>query len=154
MPNSFPVRRLQALLHDEIPLAREMEAEVVSWTDQGLSIAAPLGPNSNHHGTFFGGSASALGILAGWSLVHLLVLEAGLEAEIVIQRVAVRYSSPAPGPMVARALPPDPSSWQRFATGYRRNGLARLRVRVQLMCEGRVVATLDAAYAAIGPESP
>lgn len=154
MPESFAVRRLQTLLHEQIPLAREMEAEVRSWNDDGLELAAPLEPNVNHHGTFFGGSASALGILAGWSLVHLMALEDGLEAEIVIQRVAVRYSTPARGPMVARALHPDRDAWSRFGKGFRRSGMARIRIRVQLVCETEVVATLDAAYAAVAGESP
>ncbi|MEQ9569821.1 MAG: YiiD C-terminal domain-containing protein [Longimicrobiales bacterium] len=154
MSDSFPARRLQSLLREQIPLAREMAVDVCSWGDDGLEVTAPLGPNVNHHGTFFGGSAAALGILAGWSLVHLLALEDGLEADIVIQRVAVRYTEPAPGPIVARALHPDPATWRRFGAGYRRNGMARLRVRVRLMCEDRLVATLDAAYAATARESP
>lgn len=150
MHDTFPVRRLQTLLHEQIPLAREMGAEVRSWGSEGLEIEAPLAPNLNHHGTFFGGSASALGILAGWSLVHLLTLDAGLDAEIVIQRADVRYSAPAPGGMVARAMPPGPEQWARFRRGFERRGMARLRVRVALLCAGTEVAILEAAYAAVG----
>ncbi len=154
MTQNFPVRRLQALLHEEIPLAREMKVDIRSWTDQGLVIEAPLAPNINHHGTFFGGSAAALGILAGWSLVHLLVLDEGLKAEIVIQRVAVRYQSPAPGPVSARARIPAPSAWNRFLAGQRRHGMARLRIRVELECEGRAVAALEASYGAVRVADP
>lgn len=149
MPDSFPVRRLQTLLHEHIPLAREMGAEVRGWDGEALEVVAPLAPNVNHHGTFFGGSASALGILAGWGLVHLLCLEGGLDAEVVIQRVAVRYAAPAPGPLTARARRPDALSWRRFSSGFRRNGLARLRVRVELDCGGIRVATVEAAYGAV-----
>ncbi len=148
MPTDFALRRLQALLHEQIPLAREMGAEVTAWGPGGLEMTAPLAPNVNHHGTFFGGSASALGILAGWSLVHLLTMADGLDAEVVIQRVAVRYSAPAPGPVTAHAHRPDPSVWQRFVATQARFGLARLRVRVDLLCEGERVATLEASYAA------
>lgn len=130
-----------------------MAAEVRSWGDEGLEIGAPLAPNLNHHGTFFGGSASALGILAGWSLVHLLTLDAGLDGEIVIQRAAVRYSTPAPGAMVARALPPTPEQWARFRTVFARRGMARVRVRVLLLCNDTEVAALDASYAVVA-ESP
>ncbi len=146
--DSFAVRRLQALLHEQIPLAREMRAELRNWGSEGLEMTAPLEPNLNHHGTFFGGSAAALGILAGWSLVHLLTMEEGLEVAIVIQRVAIRYSSPAPGPLVARADRPTPAAWNRFLAVHRRHGFARLRVGVDLVCEGERVATVEASYAA------
>ena len=39
--------------------------------------------------------------------MHLSCLEAGLNAEVVIQRVAVRYAAPAPGPVMARSHRPD-----------------------------------------------
>ena len=148
MTDSFAVRRLQTLLHEQIPLAREMSAELRKWGADGLEMTAPLEPNLNHHGTFFGGSAAALGILAGWSLVHLLTMEEGLEVAIVIQRVAIRYSSPAPGPLVARADRPTATAWNRFLRVHRRHGLARLRVSVALLCEGQQVAVIDASYAA------
>jgi thioesterase domain-containing protein len=148
VPDNFAVRRLQALLHEQIPLAREMQAELLQWGEGGLEMVAPLEPNLNHHGTFFGGSASALGILAGWSLVHLLTMEEGMEVAIVIQRVAIRYSAPAPGPLLARADLPTAAAWDRFLAVYRRRGLARLRVRVTLLCEGERVAVVDASYAA------
>lgn len=154
MPDSFSIRRLQTLLHEQIPLAREMKADVTSWSDDGLEMTAPLAPNVNHHGTFFGGAASALGILAGWALVHLLTMEDGLEVDIVIQRVGVRYSSPAAGPMVARARRPDDERWDRFVATYERYGMARLRVTVELLCDGAKVATLDASYAAKGQREP
>lgn len=147
MVDTFAIRRLQTLLHEQIPLAREMQAEVRSWGEAGLEMAAPLGPNLNHHGTFFGGSASALAILAGWSLVHLLAMEEGLEVAIVVQRVSIRYSAPAPGALVARAAPPSPAAWTRFEAVRRRFGLGRLRVSIALLCEGHQVAMVDASYA-------
>lgn len=153
MPDTFPIRRLQALLHQQIPLAREMAAQILRWDAVGLDMAAPLEPNVNHHGTFFGGSAAALGILAGWSLVHLACLDEGLEGEIVIQRVAMRYAAPAPGPVVARAHRPEARAWTRFVSGFRRHGRARMRVGVELSCAGVLVATLDAAYGAVARES-
>lgn len=149
MSDDFPARRLQTILHEQIPLAREMGAVVRSWGPEGLEIEAPLAPNFNHHGTFFGGSASALGILAGWSLTHLLTLDAGLDADIVIQRAEVRYSAPAPGAVIARALPPDEAQWERFRSRFGRRGRARMRLRIVLRCGDVQVAVLDAGYAAL-----
>lgn len=154
MHDTFSTRRLQRLLQDHIPLAREMGAEVQRWTGDVLELTAPLEPNLNHHGTFFGGSASALGILAGWSLVHLACLEAGLDAEVVIQRVAMRYSAPAPGPVSARSFRPGPAAWRRFRSGYERHGLARLRVHVELDCGGLRIANLEASYAVVRSADP
>lgn len=150
MSDDFPARRLQSILREQIPLAREMDAVVRSWGAHGLEIEAPLAPNLNHHGTFFGGSAAALGILAGWSLVHLLTLDAGLDVDIVIQRSEIRYAAPAPGAVVAHARAPDAALWDRFLSRFSRANRARLPLEVRLRCESVEVAQLEAAYAVLG----
>lgn len=150
MTEDFRLRRLQDLVHEHIPMARAMQARVVALDGRGLHLEAPLEANANHHGTFFGGSAAALGILAGWGMAHLTALEAGLDADVVIQRTAVRYLSPAPGAMcaIARALASD--AVERAVAGYRRRGLARLRIPVSLECSGTEVARLECAYGLVG----
>lgn len=58
---------LQAYLHRQIPLSAAMQVSVVSATLDSVVLSAPLAPNINHKYTAFGGSVSALGILAAWS---------------------------------------------------------------------------------------
>jgi thioesterase domain-containing protein len=78
---------LQAYLHDRIPLSRAMEIEVRSATPQGVTLYAPLAPNINHRDTVFGGSASAVAILAAWSVVYVRMHAEGLTGRIVIHRI-------------------------------------------------------------------
>jgi thioesterase domain-containing protein len=150
MVDDFQLRRLQNLVHEHIPMARAMRARVVARDQRGLHIEAPLEPNANHHGTFFGGGAAALGVLAGWGMAHLTALAAGLDADIVIQRTAVRYLVPAPGALRAVALAPAAEEVERAVAGYGRHGLSRLRVAVELECAGSVVARLESSYGWVG----
>ena len=55
-----------------------MAVSVKAVTTDTVILAAPLEPNINHKHTVFGGSASALGILAAWSLLHVRLVDAGL----------------------------------------------------------------------------
>jgi thioesterase domain-containing protein len=45
-----------------------MGVEVVKADWNGVTLRAPLAPTTNHRKTVFGGSASALAILAAWVL--------------------------------------------------------------------------------------
>jgi len=123
-----------------------MEARVVEATLEGVTITAPLEPNLNHRDTAFGGSVAALTILAGWALMHLLLLDAGIPAHTVIQTSEVRYLAPIEASFEARAHPPAPAAWQRFLRALRRRGRGRVRVEVAVRSGGPVVATLEGAY--------
>jgi thioesterase domain-containing protein len=77
---------LATYLYDHIPLSKAMQVSVVSISDEKLVLSAPLAPNINHRDTVFGGSASAIAILAAWSLLHTRLLKAGISSRLVIQR--------------------------------------------------------------------
>jgi thioesterase domain-containing protein len=51
-------------LHEHIPLSHAMGVEVVEADWHSVTLRAPLAPNINHRETVFGGSASAVGIVA------------------------------------------------------------------------------------------
>lgn len=70
-------QELQQYLHEHIPLSRAMQVSVVRAAQEGVVLSAPLAPNINHQETVFGGSASALAILAAWSLVHVRLQASG-----------------------------------------------------------------------------
>jgi thioesterase domain-containing protein len=61
---------IERYLHEHIPLSQHMQVRVVSCDAHGVKLTAPLLPNINHRHTMFGGSASALAILAGWTWLH------------------------------------------------------------------------------------
>ena len=77
------LRRLQAILHTEIPISKEIGITMGTYDNGCLVLHAPLAPNINHKDTAFAGSLNAIATLAGWSLVWLLLDEASLRGKIV-----------------------------------------------------------------------
>jgi thioesterase domain-containing protein len=59
---------LEHYLHQHNPLSRAMGVEVVMADWHAVTLRAPLAPTINHRKTVFGGSASAVAILAAWAL--------------------------------------------------------------------------------------
>ena len=119
-------RQLEQYLHDEIPLCRAMQVQVTAIAAGSVTLSAPLAPNINHHETVFGGSAAALAVLAGWSLIHVRLEEEGLAAGLVIQRSAMEYERPITGDFSARAAFGSQDAWGDFAAMLKRRGRARL----------------------------
>ena len=138
---------LQAYLHRHIPLSADMQVRVVS-ADETVELAAPLTPNINHRSTVFGGSLSALALLAGWSLVHLRL--ADRPCRLVIQENTIAYLRPARGDFTARCLPPDEAAWSRFLTTLDRRGRARITLVVEITSDGETVARFEGRYVALG----
>lgn len=85
----------------------------------------PLAPNHNHAAAAFAGSLNALTTLAGWGLLWLLLDEAGLAANIVIQDSNVAYLRRVDADLITvRCIPPLPTELGRFLAALRRRGLA------------------------------
>lgn len=142
-------RDLQQYLHDHIPISAAMQVEVLEVSREGVTLQAPLQPNINHRDTVFGGSASAVAILAAWSLVHLRLREAGLSCRVVIQRNAQDHDLPIPGNFTARSFIDDPLRWERFMKLLRKRGRARLAVSALLEFQGRVAGRFEGTFVAL-----
>ena len=145
----YQLNRLEELLRESIPLAGAMRVRVRGFDADGLRLSAPLRENANPHGTVFGGSAAALAILAGWSLVRLKLLDLGLDPDLVIHRSSMDFAAPAFHDLVAVAEPPDDAAWERFLRAYRRRGRGRIAVEVELRSEGNEVARATGWYVAL-----
>lgn len=140
---------LQQYLHQHIPLSAAMQVQVVQATPEAVVLAAPLAPNINHRDTVFGGSASALGILAAWSLLHVRLRGAGLTGRLVIQRNTMDYLAPMAGEFEAHATLGDPAEWQRFERMLQRKGTGRISVAAELRCAGRRAGSLIGEFVAL-----
>ncbi len=140
---------LEAYLHGHIPLSAAMQVAVEAIDPDGVTLRAPLAPNINHRDTVFGGSASAVAILAAWSLLHTRLRAEGLAARLVIQSNTMDYLLPIPGEFAARSSLESPDAWPRFLRTYARMGRARLRVAAVLECEGRQVGRLIGEFVAL-----
>ncbi|EKT4467177.1 YiiD C-terminal domain-containing protein [Pseudomonas putida] len=118
---------LQSVLHNDIPLTREMGMAVIDWHDQRLRLQLPLAPNVNHKSTMFGGSLYCAAVLVGWGWLHLRLRELGIDdGHIVIQEGQISYPLPVTGTAVASCPAPDEKAWERFLAMYQRRGRARL----------------------------
>lgn len=136
-------------LREHIPLTRALGAKVVSWDGTTVRIEAPLAPNLNHRGTAFGGSLSALAILAGWALVHLALRDRGGEARVVIQRAELEFQEPVDGDFVAEASLPSAREWDRFLTTLARHRRARVSVPSVLRWTGGTGGSHRGTYVAV-----
>lgn len=137
---------LQAKIHRTIPLSAAMGYEIVALDEAQIVVEAPLQPNINIHGTGFAGSLYTLGILSAWALCNHVIDDAGLDAELVIAEAAIRYRAPVRG-RIRCYCRLSANQIQRFVTGLRTRGSARIRVEVDIGEEpaARIQATLHAS---------
>ncbi len=125
-------RELEEYLYAHIPLARAMRVSVLELSDELAVLGAPLAPNVNHRATVFGGSASAVAILAAWSLLYVRLADRQLAAGLVIQRNCIRYERPIAGDFRACAALMQAELWPQFLRTLRRRGKARIAVAARL----------------------
>ena len=127
-----------------------MGVEVLRVQSDAVLLGAPLAPNINHRETVFGGSASAVAILAAWSLLHVRLGNEGVANRLVIQRNSMNYEHPIRAAFTARSLLEQPAEWQRFCRTLARRGRARIAVSSVLESEGRIAGHFQGDFVALG----
>jgi thioesterase domain-containing protein len=144
-----PEIEAEQYLHRHIPLSVAMGVRVKLATPERVELAAPLAPNINHHATVFGGSASAVATLSAWTLVHVGLRHAKVEATTVIQRNTMSYEEPIHGDFMAVCTLVDDSGWQRFLKTVERRGRARITMNAHLLFDGRRAASFEGDFVAL-----
>jgi thioesterase domain-containing protein len=139
---------LAQYLHQQIALSRAMEVDALEVSEDSVRLSAPLAPNVNHRATVFGGSASALAILAAWSLLHVRLRGLFPQVSIVIQRQSTSYNRPIQGAFSARAALAHPDDWPRFVRLLARRGKARISVTSTLEYAGEQVGQFSGDFVA------
>ncbi|WP_296260062.1 MULTISPECIES: YiiD C-terminal domain-containing protein [unclassified Pseudomonas] len=130
-------RQLEDVLHQDIPLTRDMGMQVISWQNHQLRLHLPLAQNINHTSTLFGGSLYCGAVLAGWGWLYLRLKEVGItDGHIVIQEGQISYPLPVKRDGVAICVAPDDAIWDKFVKMYQRRGRARLALNTQIVAEG------------------
>ena len=145
--------QLERYLHEQIPLSKTMQVGCISVTQESVVLRAPLGPNINHHATIFGGSASALAILAAWSLLHVRLREAKIACRLVIQRNTMEYQRPIKGTFTAASALPEPQRWQAFLRMLERKGTARASVISELVYAERIAGQFLGEFVALAGDT-
>jgi len=141
-------------IHEHIPLSKAMGVSVVAVEDDAIILQAPLEPNLNHRQTVFGGSASALAILASWALLHVRLQAAGIADRLVIQHNTMEYQHPILGQFTARSMLERPDAWRQFTVMLARRGRARITVVAVLEHMGRVAGRFSGQFVALGNVQP
>ena len=145
LPN---IVNVESYLHEHIPLSKSMEVKVKQVDEHGITLTAPLFPNINHRSTVFGGSVSALAILAGWTLVHANLQALSLSSRIVIQRNSIEYLQPIDGDFLA--VCPFPSvKWQKFIKMLERKSKSRIELNVDVFGDGVKAGSFTGVYVAL-----
>lgn len=144
--------KVQTYLHDHIPISAAHGITVVEATPGAVRLAAPLDANINHFGSVFGGSASAVAILAAWTLLHLRLTHHGWRGRVVIQRSEVNYLRPTTADFEAVCTAPDERNWERFVSTLERRGRARLPLYSVLVCDGEETAHFEGDYVALAED--
>ena len=90
----YDAEEVTAYLHEHIPITRAMQLEVMPPEPDRLRLTARLKPNLNHQETAFGGSIASLGILAGWTLIHLRLHSSERRYKIVIHKSEIEFQRP------------------------------------------------------------
>jgi thioesterase domain-containing protein len=149
-PNAFmkPVE-IEGYLHNQIPLSADMGVTVVSCDAEAAVLRAPLTPNINHRATVFGGSASAVAILAAWTWMYVALRRENQPNRLVIQRNAMEYLAPITGDFEAHCAAAPPEVWTRFLHTLQRRGRARLALGAELRCGGVRAGAFRGDYVAM-----
>ncbi len=143
-------RILEDYLHDQIPASKLLGIGVQTCSDTEVRLVAPLAPNVNHKNTVFGGSLSALAILAGWSLVYMRLK--GIRNEIVIQESSMSYLKAAKGKFYAISTYEESAQWEKLSRAFALRGKGRIQVESNVICNDEIVATFQGKYIAFNKE--
>ena len=126
-----------------------MGVSVVCADRDVVVLSAPLAPNKNHRDTVFGGSASALAMLACWSLLNTRLNAEGVSGRLVIQRNTMEFERPIIGSFTARASLEASDRWKHFTGTLARRGKARVNAVAVLECENEVVGSFRGEFVAV-----
>jgi thioesterase domain-containing protein len=122
---------LQDKIHRNIPMSQAMGFRITELTDRRISVAAPLAPNRNIHGTGFAGSLYGLGMLAAWGLCAHIIARAGLDADLVVVEATIRYRAPVRGDIACHCSITDDAA-QAFIDDLAAKRRARIALEVAI----------------------
>lgn len=140
---------LQQYLHRHIPISSAMRISVTAASPDSVELRAALAPNLNHRSTAFGGSVASLAVLAAWSMLRIGLDGITPVPQIVVQRSTVEYMTPIRSDFDAMCRRPSEDSWQRFMQALNRRGRGRLKLLVDVRCDGVPAGHLTGEFVAM-----
>ena len=141
------LKNFETQIKKDIPLAKELEFEFVSYEGNKLYLKAPYLPNKNDKQTVFAGSQASLALLAGWSLSTLYFETYGVSIVAAV-KTEMHYKKPIENNFIVRAKFLDDESLEIVEKSIEKKGRAKVHVSVELLEEGseEVKAVFSASY--------
>ncbi len=136
-------KKLQELMHREVPLAKLIGMRVAACDEDTLTLLAPLEPNINIHGTAFGGSLFSLAALAGWGLLQLKLSRGGEPENMVLGHARIAYHLPVRGEITVRCKLPAGDKFQSFIDDFHEARKARIKMVSEIITQEGAVASLS-----------
>ncbi|XOV84142.1 MAG: YiiD C-terminal domain-containing protein [bacterium] len=94
--------QLQQLWQSDFPLSNAMQMHVEHFEDHILTTRAALAPNTNTHGSAFGGSLYAIQALTAWSTIYLALAREHLQGSIIHASGQIEFDQPIRDTIVTR----------------------------------------------------
>ena len=126
-----------------------MGVEVIKADWNGVTLRAPLAPNINHRETVFGGSASAVAILAAWAILYVRLHQEHVNCRLVIQQNTMNYERPIVSEFEASSSIHDSLAWGKFLGTFTRKKRARISDAVTLSCNEKQVGAFEGDFVAL-----
>ena len=145
------LKKLQAEIAEfyaeNIPAAQQVQAELSDYTNESLTLSAPLSLNHNDHGNAFGGSLYNIAVLAGWTALFLECRDRIERPHIVTRDAQIRYRHPVTENVIeAICKLPNKRQWDGFFAHYEKSGQTTISLICTIASGGEIAARLEALY--------
>ncbi|HFC30768.1 MAG TPA: hypothetical protein ENJ44_06980 [Oceanospirillales bacterium] len=144
------LQQFTAFLHQSIPLTKHMQLELTAFDSQQLTLSAPLDANINDKGSVFGGSSSALMIIAAWSLIKLNCQKRAIEADVVIHKNSTHWQKALFKDFIITAKFKKQYDFKQIAQSIIRKKHQRISCLIEIADkDGTIYSTMSAKYVII-----
>jgi thioesterase domain-containing protein len=122
-----------------------MGVEARAYDGGILTVAAPLAPNRNLHGTGFAGSLFSIAVLTGWGATWLALREHGLAGVIVVADSEIRYRKAVTDELVCRCEP-DADALRTALAEHRERGRMKLTLECTIESAAKPAVIFTGTY--------
>jgi thioesterase domain-containing protein len=133
-------------IQQHIPITANLGVEITSFDGDKITITAPLEANKNLHGTAFGGSQAAIGILTGWALIYLKLKKLGINNDLVIQKSEYDFKKPVTDDFTATCAFPSTEALDTFVQTLKEKGKARISLTAEIESEKGICGLHQGLY--------
>lgn len=134
-------------IHQDIPLTQAMGWQIESIQNDRLIATAPLLPNINDKGTFFGGASAALMTISAWSLIKYNLEQRSVQNDVVIHKSKNKWLRPQTDEIKICCQFDEDVNWcevkERVLS---QKQTQHLKVNIQGLAETCVTCTMSANY--------